>query len=192
MPLLNPPPSSQTRQALADGVPKFAGPDDVFVAALINAPGLRVFTVGLQDLKGIAPDVTGIAGDQPAGWRFLAGAAGQAVAAEVTEPAAGKPPKMRSLSRGPQIDDATQAGSEVETLAEVQNQIYELRVLRIPGLLIEGLWLKSQAGGVDLVAPYLTLNNDLKSKRVFPMNEFLNIVRILAEKLQFDDLPLPV
>jgi hypothetical protein len=187
MALIKPAPAYSTRQTLADGLKKFAKPDDPMVAALANAPCQWVFTLALPDL---AKNGGGIANAKAAGWRFLASAGSDAAAAEVSEPPQGHPPKMRSFARGPQFQQAIQAAQEVEALPQARDQHYELRVLRVPGLLMEAFWLKAQGGGEDYVIPYLVPDPQRQYRRVFPMSEFLDTVRPLAENaLVFNDSP---
>src|SRR6266516_1036125 len=83
-----------------------------------------------------------------AGWQFLAGGQlGAPVAGHVTMSAQDPAWKMTSLSRGPRIADFLQAAIKlitlVQPLEDLQIQNYELRMLSIPGLLIEAFWLKS-------------------------------------------------
>ena len=96
---------------------------------------------------------------------------------------------MTSLSRDPLVGKAIQAIHEVESLPEVQQQNYELQVLRIPGILTEAFWLKSLTGAPDLIVPVLTRSRKLQVMRAYPWEEFLNIVRPIAQYfLKFDQL----
>jgi len=184
MALIKPVPSDQTKRALLTGVADFIAKTDPLGNVLKQTPlGLHVFTLRLQDIvNGV-----GIAGAKSAGWRFLAGSPfGPAVAGDVIE-RPGAAPKMTSVSRDPLIAAAIRATHEVETLPEVQRNDYELRVVRIPGLLIEAFWLKSTAGGPDLAIPVLTRTKQLQPMKVYPLDEFLNIVGPLTRSfLAFD------
>src|SRR5258708_29536909 len=184
MSLIKPVPSDQTRRALAAGVKDFVNPGDPTGDVLLQAPqGLHVFAVGLRDIA----NGVGIEGAKSAGWRFLAGSPiGPAVSGDVIE-REGEAPKMTSLSRDPLVGAAIRATHEVETLPEVRAHDYTLQVLRIPGLLIEAFWLKSQTGGGDLVVPVLARTRQLQLMRAYPMEEFLSLVKPLtAEFSKFD------
>ena len=95
---------------------------------------------------------------------------------------------MTNLAQGPRVAEALQAAAAVAALPEVRAADYELRLLRIPGLLIEAFWLVSQSGGADLVVPFLTLNKQLQLSRPYPLTDFMNVVQPLAtRRLTFDD-----
>src|SRR5262249_39376670 len=149
---------------------------------------LQVYTLKLENLV----KDSAIAGAEMAGWRFLAGGQlGPPVAGHLTTSDKDSGWKMTSLSRGPRIADFLQAAIKlialVPPLEDLQSQRYELRMLSIPGLLIEAFWLKSPAGDKDYVVPYNALSGELIEKRVVPMDEFLRTIWNLAEeRLRFD------
>jgi hypothetical protein len=59
---------------------------------------------------------------------------------------------------------------------------YEPRMLRIPGLLVTAVWLKSEtSAGTDWVVPLHTKIGALLNKEMYTMEEFLAITRPLAE-----------
>ena len=143
-----------------------------------------LYTLELDDLV----NGRGVRNATLVGWRFLAGTKeGPAVAADVTIPPEGGP-ALTSLSSGRTIAEALGATDLLTVLSLVLFQDYELRVLRIPGLLTEAFWLKSKTSAVDLVVPFDTLVEDLVPTRAYPMDVFLNILRPLAvQRLKFDD-----
>ncbi|HTM49833.1 MAG TPA: hypothetical protein VL285_14160 [Bryobacteraceae bacterium] len=149
---------------------------------------LEIHTLGLQDLAGAA----GIAAAEHAGWRFMAGGAlTQPIAGDVTVPPFNRPPKLISLMHGPQVPEFLHIAYSLMSRLEAQpNRLdtYELRILSVPGLLVEAFWLKTPDVETDLVVPYRNLVSELEGKPVFTMTEFLSIVKPLAaERLQFDD-----
>ncbi|HTR34697.1 MAG TPA: hypothetical protein VMH80_02270 [Bryobacteraceae bacterium] len=188
MALIKPAPTNTMRQTLTDGLKKFVQPDDPMVSALANGPCHWVFTLALPELLG---NGGGIAKAKAAGWRFLASSGNDTAAAELSEPPpGGRPLKVRSFARGPQFLQAIHAAREVEGLPQASDQHYELRVLRVPGLLMEGFWLKAQGTGEDYVVPYVVPEGQREYRRVLSMSEFLNTVRPLAEAaIAFDDSP---
>jgi hypothetical protein len=190
MQINKPVPSEQLRQAFLSALPRFLHDlarikdvGDVVRGLPAEYAPLQVHTLRLDDLVRKAD----IASAKKAGWRFLAGGKklGQPVAADVTEPSQDIPPKMTSLSHGPQISEFLQAVLDLLPLVQAECgavDSYELRILSIPGILIEAFWLKSPAGDQDLVVPYRNLSRELKGKQVYPMDEFLRIIQPLAEK----------
>ncbi len=181
MPLIIPIASDSTKRALAAGVADFLDLRDPLANVVKQGNlGLHVFSVGLDDIA----EGQEIRGAKSVGWRFLAGdRLGPAVACDVTERQDGLP-KMTAVFQDPLIASAIRATHEVETLPEVRAKDYELRVLRIPGLLIEAFWLISRTGDTDLLIPVLTRSKLLQVMRPYPVAEFLNIVRPLIAKFR--------
>jgi hypothetical protein len=98
------------------------------------------------------------------------------------------PVRMTSLSQGPIIDgiykNATDLAKIKEELGQKYglNDEYEPRMLKIPGLLVTAIWLKSQAaGGADWVVPLHTKNGDLQKEPLVTMEKFLEITQSLAK-----------
>jgi hypothetical protein len=200
MPLTKPiPEQPQWQQAFVKGLLPFlrgrANPDEV-VDILNRLPDeyhpLQVYTLKLENLENLVRDSV-IAGAKMAGWRFLAGGElGAPVAGHVSMSAEGQGWKMTNLSHGPPIAEFLQAvlrlAPLIEQIVELQAQNYELRMLSIPGLLIEAFWLKSPAGDRDYVVPYNALSGELLEKPFLKMDEFLRTIGKLAgERLKFKD-----
>jgi hypothetical protein len=98
------------------------------------------------------------------------------------------PVRMSCVSYGPIITGAFKLVIGLAALADdllQKFQIegdYEPRMLRVPGLLITSIWLKSQTpGGTDWVVPLHTKINGLKPEIPLTMADFLNVVRPLAQ-----------
>jgi hypothetical protein len=136
-------------------------------------------------------DITQLKDPKPAVWEFLVGSAsGPAVAVNVAYPRPGQPPRMTSITRGSVPAEALEATRQVKRLLVVRSGNYELRRLRIAGLSIGAFWLRSLEGAPDWAIPYHTITRELERMRPYPMNEFLAVIRPLAEKrLKFDDSP---
>ena len=126
-------------------------------------------------------------------WEFLIGSvSGPAVAISVAHPPPGQPPRMTSVTRGSDPAEGLEATRQIEKLPQVQAQNYELRRLWIAGLSLGAFWLRSLERGPDLAVPFHTLDQELERMRAYPMDEFLAVVRPLAEKrLKFNDAPAP-
>ena len=135
----------------------------------------------------------GMGDPKPMVWEFLIGAvSGPVVAICVAHPAAGQPPRMTSVMRGSDPAVALEATRQVEKLPQVQAHNYELRRLWIAGLSLGAFWLRSLERGPDLAVPYHTLDHELERMRAYPIDEFLAVIRPLAEKrLKFNDAPAP-
>ena len=121
----------------------------------------------------------------PAGWRFLGGTVhGQSVAAIVDN--VDKPARMAALARGIAIASLIRAASRVGelTIAQDPNRKDALRVLKIPGLLVEAFWLQSADPKVEnMVVPYFAEFIDtLLPMQPITEKEFLKIVREVAIK----------
>jgi hypothetical protein len=180
MPLKEPRPSRATRKAFRDGLDE--------MIELGRAPkGLpkdgypqRIYTLSLQDIvKG-----RGVERAKPMLWEFLVGGgSGPAVLVAIGDPPRKKPPRLTSLAREPVAAEAIQATHQVERLSHVREHRYELRRLRISALSLGAFWLKSlEKGETDLAVPYHAIHEQLKRMRPYPMEEFLSVVRPLAEK----------
>lgn len=124
------------------------------------------------------------------GWRFYAGTlAGPAVSATVGEPARGERPLMTSLVHGHYVQKDFQEVRQVEELPQVRAANYELRRLKIPGV-VGAFWLKSPVEGGDLIVPYASLLRGLQRMKPYPAKRFLAILRPYAlKRVKADDRP---
>ena len=178
MPLNKPDPPLAVQRAFVEGLPKFTHLRD-----LGGSPGQQIFTLGLKDIaSGL-----GIDRAQAVGWRFLGGdAMGLAVAGHVKSSDGNRPPALTGLSHGPEIGDHLRAARLVESLLEVQTNDYELRVLLIPGLLMEAFWLKARGNWPDLVVLFRKASTHLEYMKAYPAGPFLDLARPWAlERLKF-------
>jgi hypothetical protein len=171
------------REGLAEMIRYHRAPEDL---PKVDTPQ-QVYVLTLREIV----QGTGLVDPKPMVWEFLIGSApGPVIAVSVAHPPPGQPPRMTSVSRGPDPAEALQGTRKVEKLPQVQAQNYELRRLWIAGLSLGAFWLRSLGGGPDLAVPYHTLDQELERMRAYPMDEFLAVVRPLAEKrLKFNDAP---
>lgn len=184
MSLIEPNPSPAAMLALFARWGDFAGPSDPSLNTLLYVHPEQhnmqvIYALGLQDLMA-----SGLKNARKIGWRFLAASAlRQAVAANLTQVGDGAP-QMTALTRGPEIASAIRAAQRVHEFppAKDPKYEYELRVLKIPGVLLEVFWLKATNGN-DLVVPYFALFCDkLNVMRVLQVDEFVDIVKPLVQK----------
>jgi hypothetical protein len=185
MSLIEPNPSPSAMLAVFARWKDFAGASDPSLDTLLYVYPEQhnmqvIYALGLEDLRA-----SGLQNARKVGWRFLAGSGlRQAVAANLAQ-TGNEPPQMTALTRGPEIASAIRAAQRIRDdfpLVKDPQYEYELRVLKIPGILLEVFWLKAKTGG-DLVVPYFALFCDkLNVMRVLQADEFLDIVKPLAKK----------
>ena len=171
-----------------------------------NSYHLPAYSVGLRDLDSLADanSIDSIA--KEVAWQCLAvstiAPTEQAVIGEVTPLHKAPRPsghvfdgevRMTSLSHGPMINGAYQTALKLSEQQRQQELIekynlkgdFEPRMLRLPGLLITAIWLKSLAnGGQDWILPLHTKLPDLQkqNEEMYTMKEFLGIVKRRAQE----------
>jgi hypothetical protein len=181
-----PTPSQKTREALANGVRTFMEANDPLRDLVRDAQAvLQVFSLGLKSIASRA----GVAAAKPVGWRVMVGGdSDQAVIAHVHEALGDDAaPRMTALSRGQKVGDAIRVADLLNRLQQAQDQHYEARLLRVPGVQIEAFWLKP-ASGDGWVVPFLTLTGGLEVAGVYTMDDFLRTIEPLANKrLAYDE-----
>jgi hypothetical protein len=164
----------------------FDDPQDSLLLALIREERVfmqQVFTLGLQPINNHSP-LREIA-TNPA-LRFLASSQEKAVAAELTLGGPQDEPWIvTSISTGPGVNQAFQAAQHVNA---IESQLggdadrYQLRVLRIPALSVEGFWLADPLHEErDKIVPYYAGRN-LDVMQPYPVADFLASLRPSAEK----------
>ena len=137
-----------------------------------------------------ACELANTAGDpspKPVGWYCAATVGAGLVAGEVPTAPDGpndSSPLTTSLTFGALVDQAWSAFVQLMQHPELQAQPFEARWLRIAGLGIDALWLKSTAhgknlGGDDRVFAILAFQAELKNQ-LLTATDFLKIVRKLA------------
>jgi hypothetical protein len=130
-------------------------------------PPLPLYDVGLRDAirSSSSLDTSG----KLVGWRYFAGgrSEGTAVSGDMDLSSV---PKVTSLSYGEPVLLALEAIQKAASLPDLANAQFEPRLLRIPGLLLECLWLTpiqaptaepASAGAPGWVFPYHKLINAL-------------------------------
>jgi hypothetical protein len=151
-----------------------------------------VYVLGLRDLQ------SGLGSANLSCWRYLAGSSiGQAAGGEVSFLGLGNTPKLNGVIHGPEVTVAVQAAdricSQCEKKYKDSKDNYELRVLSIPGLLIEAFWCKwsgkvnpgqpDKPGATppaDYVTPFLSRSRKLEIFKEYTADQFLAIVQGMA------------
>jgi len=189
------PPSTNVIGSFSSGLKD--GPDLGQEFAPHSEHHLPAYAVTLKDLANLAAgqDIDSVANE--VAWQCLAvSPSGSVVIGEVTPRSqaprpAGQvfdgPVRMTHLSRGQIIDSIYKTvvglANRADDLIQEFNLTgdYEPRMLRIPGLLVTAIWLKSQTpGGTDWVIPLHTKITDLQKEILLTMEKFLEITRSLA------------
>jgi hypothetical protein len=146
-----------------------------------------LFLLGLKEIAENA----GVKAAKPAGWRFFAGRREGAIVMgklSIRIPSEGW--KLTAGNYGDRTWAVYQATLALEQLPQVKEADYDLRVLVIPGLNLEGFWLVAQppkSGNPvlpDLVVPFPAMPDQpivaIHRDPVYTMAEFLATIRPLA------------
>lgn len=153
----------------------------------------QVFLLNADDIRGGAgPDFS-----KSVGWRYLVdqlprtGGAIAKATAEVST--AGGSHRFAQLQHG-WIGDATlRAVQSISEDSRVRDGSFELRMLRIPSLLVDSLWLKNTLPGQDLfkaiVSPFRPVHRELNPDVLYSADDFFGRVRKIAEDRTFDNRP---
>jgi hypothetical protein len=152
--------------------------------------GLPAFTMGVPDvLMGGA----GIKGAQASGWRVAVRAGATALAADIYSMARGG---KNNLDRGTPRLACIRQGAEVVTLLQaiaalsappLADQLpsgpCEIRLLVMPGLFTDALWVKPQNPGLpDAFVPFYTLVENITVKSPYSEQDLIVLLRPVAEK----------
>lgn len=149
-----------------------------------QADAQQIFKLDLAPIV----DGSGLKAAEPVAWDFLVGGGSMPVFLAAINTRGKKPPKMTSLTGAPMAAKAAAATALVENLPRVRAHRYELCRLRIPALSLGAFWLRSLEKGVgDLAVPYHAIHHQLKSMHAYPMEEFLAVMRRIAEKRLKDE-----
>jgi hypothetical protein len=111
------------------------------------------------------------------GWRYLVVRAGRAVAAVEVEWRAEAGLRPSHVAAGPAVGELAEAVTLAEDLAG--DQFFEVRVLALPGLYLELLWLDG-AGGHDLLIPVTSPTPALELRIAYEPEAVARVVAELA------------
>ncbi|MGZ8709867.1 MAG: hypothetical protein ACXW5U_13415 [Thermoanaerobaculia bacterium] len=113
------------------------------------------------------------------GWQYLIFRQGKPVAsAELISAERGL--EYGGLDEGSLARDVVDAIRFAERLREVQTSRYEIRILRVPSLWLDAVWLALQ--GRDLLIPIHDPPSPLKTDRTYGEQELVKALRPLAEQ----------
>jgi hypothetical protein len=162
--------------------PQIPAPADIRIGAALNTYSQQMFTLRLDDLVNNA----GFSAAVPSGWRvYAANGAGRSVFGNVVQRLGPTPWRLVSISYGPRVWDGYLQAQSLGTLAQVEKDDYELRVVAIPGLNLEVFWLVSRGSGLeDWVVPSPASPNQLieglNTAPAYTASNFFAIIRPIA------------
>jgi hypothetical protein len=171
------------RQALRKGAPVFTDNERSMTELLSNAPlALPVFTASLDEVESQTTQLR----QNSTTWRFIArNPAGAIIFGDVSR--SNGDPKLIRVSKDPRSLVALNAATEINERRETKDDIYELSLLRVAGVLVEALWLRSKTRKRDLFFPVLSASNELRINHAYSPTEFFAKLRDLSERFRSFD-----
>jgi hypothetical protein len=198
MALRTPQPPLASRTALLEGLRRLS-PPGVLGGATPAAPTdeeapQRVYFCRLDS----AAKGDGLTHSEPVGWRYLVKNTGaQAYGGSpdtvgMVDVVEKQGEHLFSQLTQSWIGDAfKQAISKLRTSPRVQSSDFELRLLRIPALLLDAIWLKAKSEKDDLVAPVACPDSRVSPDTLYRADEFAALVSTLAAERQKLEGQLP-
>lgn len=190
MQLSNVQPPPEVQRAFEEGINAiFRGEEPLVRLLRRERPGaIPVYTLGLEDIlqgRGLEAAVL-------AAWRFVADDEEELhLTAEVSPVPGHDRPLLTSYSLTTQ---ARELNNRVRTglgRPEARGK-FEERVLRIPAVLVEALWLKAWAPEQDVLVPTLSADKELRAMESYSREDFTAALERLAPAfLGFDKPPQP-
>jgi hypothetical protein len=151
-------------------------------AGLALAAPHDVYSLGLSDLaEGVS-----LAAATVDGRRFIVMDGDKPIAsAEVADQGRGS---GFQATEGPYVESTAAALERAEEDPDLDDDDYEIRVLRIPALYVMALWLKNEQGGTDVLIPLDPTPSPLEAGRKYAPAELLSALAEPARaRLAFDD-----
>jgi hypothetical protein len=189
---LPPPPSealSVVRNAIGDVI-QSRGPRAALMTERVDSLDVAVphpvYAVGLEQIaqRELLSSATLVA------WRYLLLDDQQVrCAVEVDVRAEDRQLNFSHINRGPFVANSVQSITVAETLAPVQQDDYELRLLKIPGLYLLALWLH---GPDEIILPIAPSIPGVVSNVPYSESDLLTLLQPIAEarlRQEGNDLP---
>lgn len=124
----------------------------------------------------------GLASARATGFRYMVEAPGGSIAAaEVQADASGKAALLATVNYGPYVVATTRALDDLAKLEQVGAGSFEVRLLRFSAIQLMAIWLKSDAGGADIVYPLAPAPTALKAETPYSVDDFLKAITPLAK-----------
>jgi hypothetical protein len=109
----------------------------------------QVFTLGLTDLAA----GKGLDAAKPTGWRYLVQEGDNVLASAETVAGPREEQVFSAFNESRFVDSSAKAMRAVREFPEVGQGGFELRLLQLPGLYVQALWLHDPQGKGDLLQP---------------------------------------
>jgi hypothetical protein len=123
-----------------------------------------------------------LASAHAAGFRYLVGPQATPVAAaEVVTEGLGTARAVANINYGPFVASSARALQQIENLSAARTGSYEVRLLRFSAIPVVALWLKSDAGGEDIVYPLAPAPAALQAEKAYKPEEFLAAIMPIAK-----------
>ncbi len=194
--------SQENLEALEQGLGffhTFTSADQALQDALLAAASgegnvWQVFTLLLPD---VLIGGSGLEGADRGGWRVAARSGSHVIAADIYTgntvartrpyPLAAGTPRLACIRKGEEISNlltSIQRLTDPPLVDEIPAQTFSLQLLLLPGLVTDSLWLRPQnsAAGPSYIVPYKTLIKGLGARELYTEDQFLQIVRPVAQK----------
>ena len=98
--------------------------------------------------------------------------------------------QLTHIHRGWFPEATRRAIEAAERLPEAAGESFQLRVLALPSLLTDALWLKNTGQGADVILPIASADPAIKPREPYRSEDFLDAIRPLAaNKVASDDRP---
>lgn len=197
MPARRPLPPAEAVSALNDDLGRH--PNYTKNRLMVESEGLvqpghvgEPFQVFVVSPKSIA-EGRGLDSATQAGWQFLlqdASSDSDSLASAAVVQRAGKH-TLAGINHGWLGKKTRDAAELVDQIPDVTNGSYEMRILTIPALLVDLLWLKDLAGSNDLLIPIGSASPEIVVNKTYTPEEFFSVAQPIAiRKLESDDRPL--
>jgi hypothetical protein len=164
--------------------------DDTRVADSLSKAkiGIRVVTRSLKDLTEDNYLDPSRDNSKATVWRFLAqNQDGEVYAAEVSS--ADGAPHLVSISRDSRIGAALRAVRGLDHFKALPDDNYDVSLLRVSGVLMEAIWLRSTTTGKQYVMPILSGPKELRLGTLYDEQQLRPIVQALVERFRNTDTP---
>jgi len=172
-------PSAEVVAALRSQIKLFTPDDNDAATRLGAAGGVPVYTIGLTQTNAATLEIAKLTS-----WRFFSPNGDRTLTAEVSVARDDVAPKLVSVSHDGKAD-AVRIASKFDSSDRTKG--YTLRVLRIPGILLEALWLHS--ANDDIVIPTYSKSPELEKERQYRADEFLKRIQpVISRFLKFDQI----
>jgi hypothetical protein len=155
-----------THRAFSADALRAAEPEDI----QISRPH-QVFFLGLDDLK----DGRALPDARATGWRYVVSVGAEPIALAETVTRAQREHALAYINYGPFVAGTTEALPAAQAAARASDA--ELRVLHIPALYVQALWLHTETEEEDTLIPIAPTPPGIEAIRPYSASELLGELR---------------